>query len=80
MERWLSGRKRQVANLLYGCKAVSRVQIPPSPHIKITQLCWVILICGKEGFERERVKTGVFTCGGKFTKTRRFSWERSDFK
>ena len=34
LERWLSGRKRQVANLLYGVTTVSRVRIPPSPPIE----------------------------------------------
>ena len=32
-ERWLSGRKRGIANPLYGRKTVPRVRIPPSPPI-----------------------------------------------
>ena len=30
-EGWPSGLRRTIANRVYGCKAVPRVQIPPSP-------------------------------------------------
>ena len=32
-ERWLSGRKRRIANLLYGLLPVPRVRIPASPPL-----------------------------------------------
>ena len=44
MERWLSGRKRHTANVLYSLKTVPWVQIPPSPPIKITLFIRVILL------------------------------------
>jgi len=41
----------------------------------------VVIFCGGQGFEWEDGKKREFlTCGGKLTKTRRLSWERSDVR